>query len=78
MKAKETIEKRLAALSEDEREDERKEIESVIQDLKVVLQGKQISEDVVKKLNNVLMSVGTMKDNFMWRLLRAAKQNHML
>jgi hypothetical protein len=74
MKAKETIEKRLAALSEDER----KEIESVIQDLKVVLQGKQISEDVVKKLNNVLMSVGTMKDNFMWRLLRAAKQNHML
>lgn len=74
MKAKETIEKRLAALSEDER----KEIESVIQNLKVVLQGKQISEDVVKKLNNVLMSVGTMKDNFMWRLLRAAKQNHML
>ena len=74
MKAKETIEKRLAALSEDER----KEIESVIQDLKAVLQGKQISEDVVKKLNNVLMSVGNMKDNFMWRLLRAAKQNHML
>ncbi len=74
MKAKETIEKRLAALSEDER----KEIESVIQDLKVVLQGKKISEDVVKKLNNVLMSVGNMKDNFMWRLLRAAKQNHML
>lgn len=74
MKAKETIEKRLAALSEEER----KEIESVIQDLKVVLQGKQISEDVVKKLNNVLMSVSNMKDNFMWRLLRAAKQNHML
>ena len=74
MKAKETIEKRLAALSEDER----KEIESVIQDLKAVLQGRQISEDVVKKLNNVLMSVGNMKDNFMWRLLRAAKQNHML
>jgi len=74
MKAKETIEKRLAALSEGER----KEIEAIIQDLKVVLQGKQISEDVVKKLNNVFMSVGTMKDNFMWRLLRAAKQNHML
>ena len=74
MKAKDTIEKRLAALSEDER----KEIESVIQDLKAVLQGKKISEDVVKKLNNVLMSVGNMKDNFMWRLLRAAKQNHML
>lgn len=74
MKAKETIEKRLAALSEDERQ----EIESVIQDLKTILQGRQISEDVVKKLNNVLMSVGNMKDNFMWRLLRAAKQNHML
>jgi molecular chaperone DnaK (HSP70) len=74
MRAKETIEKRLAALSEDER----KEIESIIQDLKAVLQGKEISEDVVKKLNNVSMSVGNMKDNFMWRLLRAAKQNHML
>ena len=74
MKAKDTIEKRLAALSEDERG----EIESIIQDLRGVLQGKEISEDVVKKLNNVLTSVGTMKDNFMWRLLRAAKQNHML
>jgi hypothetical protein len=74
MKAKDTIEKRLAALSEDERG----EIESIIQDLRGVLQGKEISEDVVKKLNNVLMSVGTLKDNFMWRLLRAAKQNHML
>ena len=74
MKAKDTIEKRLAALSEDER----KEVESVIQDLKAVLQGRKISEDVVKKLNNVLMSVSNMKDNFMWRLLRAAKQNHML
>ncbi len=74
MKAKDTIEKQLTALSEDERG----ELESLIQDLKVVLQGKQINEDVVKKLNNVFMSVGTMKDNFMWRLLRAAKQNHML
>jgi ribosomal protein S13 len=74
MRAKETIEKRLAALSEDER----KEIESVIQDLTAVLHGKKISEDVIKKLNNVSMSIGNMKDNFMWRLLRAAKQNHML
>jgi ribosomal protein S13 len=74
MKAKETIEKRLAALSEDER----KEIESVIQDLTAVLHGKKISEDVIKKLNNVSMSISNMKDNFMWRLLRAAKQNHML
>lgn len=74
MKAKETIEKRLAALSEDEKA----EITAIIQDLTVVLQGKEISEDVVKKLNNVLMTVGTLKDNFMWRLLRAAKQNHML
>jgi ribosomal protein S13 len=74
MRAKETIEKRLAALSEDER----KEIESVIQDLTAVLHGKKISEDVIKKLNNVSMSISNMKDNFMWRLLRAAKQNHML
>jgi len=74
MKAKETIEKRLAALSEDEKA----EITAIIQDLKGVLQGKKITEDVVKKLNNVFMSVGTLKENFMWRLLRAAKQNHML
>ena len=74
MKAKETIEKRLAALSEDERG----ELESLVQDLTTILKGRQINEDVVKKLNNVFMSVGTMKDNFMWRLLRVAKQNHML
>jgi|TARA_Y100000385_G_scaffold243092_1_gene260409 hypothetical protein len=74
MKAKDTIEKQLTALSEDERG----ELESLIQDLTTVLKGRKINEDVVKKLNNVFMSVGTMKDNFMWRLLRAAKQNHML
>ena len=74
MKAKDTIEKQLTALSEDERG----ELESLIQDLTTVLKGRKINEDVVKKLNNVLMSVGTLKDNFMWRLLRAAKQNHML
>ncbi len=74
MKAKETIEKQLAAMSEDERS----ELESLIQDLTTILKGRKINEDVVKKLNNVSMSVGNMKDNFMWRLLRAAKQNHML
>ncbi len=74
MKAKETIEKRLAALSEDERG----ELQSLIQDLTTIIKGKQINEEVVKKLNNVFMSVGNMKDNFMWRLLRVAKQNHML
>ena len=74
MKAKETIEKRLTALSEDERG----EIESLLQDLKTILSGRRINEDVVRKLNNISTSVAGMKDNFMWRLLRAAKQNHML
>ena len=48
MKAKDTIEKQLTALSEDERG----ELESLIQDLTTVLKGRKINEDVVKKLNN--------------------------
>ena len=30
------------------------------------------------KLTNILTVLGSLKDNYMWRLLRAAKQNHML
>ena len=45
MKAKDTIEKQLTALSEDERG----ELESLIQDLTTVLKGRKINEDVVKK-----------------------------
>jgi len=74
MKTAQDIKKSLMGVSEDER----KKIESLVQDLKVVLQSKEIDEDVVRKLNNVYTSVASMKDNFMWRLLRAAKQNHML
>ena len=74
MKTAQDIKKSLMGVSEDER----KKIESLVQDLKVVLQSKEINEDVVRKLNNVSTSVASMKDNFMWRLLRAAKQNHML
>jgi len=55
-----------------------KTLQEVREEIKTILEVKKINEDVLTRLNNILTTLGTFKDNFMWRLLRAAKQNHML
>jgi hypothetical protein len=74
MKTRETIEKNLFKLSEDEQQ----QLDHAMLELSTVKDTKKITEDTVKKFNNVLLTVTAMRDNFMWRLLAAAKQNHML
>lgn len=74
MKTSEDIKKSLMGVSETEK----KNIESTIQELVQVSKSKEVDEDVIKKLNNALTVIASLKENYMWRLLRAAKQNHML
>jgi len=59
-------------------ETEIKTLQEVREEIKTILEVKKINEDVLTRLSNTLTTLGTFKDNFMWRLLRAAKQNHML
>ena len=51
---------------------------SLIEDIKQIIEKKEVTEETIKKFTNIITTLDTLKDNYMWRLLRAAKQNHML
>lgn len=74
MKARETIEKQIFAISDEDR----KTILSLAEEIKIATQTKIVNEDLIHKLDNIISTLGNLKDSYMWRLLRAAKQNHML
>jgi len=74
MKTRKSIEKQLSELSEQDT----KTLQAMQGEIDMILSNKKINEDLLIKLANIITTVTTMKDNYMWRLLRAAKQNHML
>jgi hypothetical protein len=74
MKTRQSIEKQVFQISEDDRNN----LMTLIEDIKQVIKKKSISEETLTKLTNIITVLGSLKDNYMWRLLRAAKQNHML
>ena len=74
MKSADKIMKTLMGVSEEEQNN----LEALINDLAEIRKSGTVTEDTVRKLNNVLTIVSSLKDNYMWRLLQAAKQNHML
>ena len=74
MKTRQSIEKQMFTISEEEKSN----LLSLAEDINRIVQKKTVNEDTVRKLTNVVTVLDTFKDKFMWRLLRAAKQNHML
>jgi hypothetical protein len=74
MKTRQSIEKQLFSLSEEDK----KNLQALVEEINMIVDKKTISEDTLTKLTNILTVLGSLKDNYMWRLLRAAKQNHML
>lgn len=59
-------------------ETDRKNLESSIIEIQMILDTKVVNEDVINKLENLVITLSSLKDNYLWRLLRAAKQNRML
>jgi hypothetical protein len=74
MKTRQSIEKQMFTISEEERAN----LLALAEDINQIIQKKTVDENTVRKLSNVATVLDTFKDKFMWRLLRAAKQNHML
>jgi len=74
MRTSKDIRKKETALSEMEI----KNLQTAIEEIKSILETKKLNEDVLTKLTNILTTVETLKENCMWRIIRAAKQNHML
>jgi len=74
MKTRQSIEKQVFQISEDDRNN----LMTLVEDINQIRDKKTISEDTLTKLSNIITVLGSLKENYMWRLLRAAKQNHML
>ena len=74
MKSLQNIKKEASQLSEQDK----KSLQTVGEELKMIIQHKKIEEETLIKLANILTTLNSLKENYMWRLLRAAKQNHMI
>ena len=74
MKTRQSIEKQVFAISEEDS----KNLQALIEEISMVINKKIVNEDTLTKLTNIITVLGSLKDNYMWRLIRAAKQNHML
>lgn len=74
MRARETIEKQIFAISEDDR----KSILALAEEIRMATDSRIVNEELIHKLDNIITTLSTLRDSYMWRLLRAAKQNHMI
>ena len=74
MKTRDSIKKEASELSEQDI----KILQSTIEEIKIILQHKKITEELLTKLFNISTNITSIKENYMWRIIRAAKQNHML
>ena len=74
MKTRETIKKEASTISEQDVIT----LQATIEEINMILQKRTINEDILAKLANILTTVGALRENYMWRIIRATKQNHML
>lgn len=74
MKTPESIKTDLLKISEDDA----RNLKLCVEELNAIQGKRQIGEDTIKKLTNLITTLDSMRDNYYWRLLRASKQNHMI
>ena len=74
MKTSKDIKKKESAISEEDK----KNLETAIEDIKLILEKSKIDEELLRKLTNINATLSILKENYTWRILRALKQNHML
>ena len=74
MKTRETIKKNASTISEQDVTT----LQATVEEINMILQKRTINEEILTKLANILTTVGALRENYMWRIIRATKQNHML
>jgi hypothetical protein len=74
MRTRQSIEKQMFAISEEERSN----LRGLVEDINQIVEKKTVNEETLRKFTNIITVLESLKDNYMWRMLRAAKQNHML
>ena len=74
MKTRQSIEKQMFTISEEERAN----LRSLVEDINQIVEKKTVNEETLRKFTNIITVLDSLKENYIWRMLRAAKQNHML
>jgi len=59
-------------------ENEKKLLESAVEDIKQLLQIGYVNEDALTKVTNIMTTFNSLKENYMWRVINNLKQNRML
>ena len=74
MRTSHDIKKKASAISEQDK----KTFETIIEDIKFLLKSPKINEETLIKINNMISSLNSLKENYTSSIIRALKQNHML
>ena len=74
MKTSDDIKKQASVFTEAEK----LMIEGSVSELQSLLRLNRVNEEALQKLQNIVTIVENLKDSYMWRIIRLAKQNHML
>tara|TARA_R100001377_G_C3150421_1_gene96073 strand:+ start:537 stop:764 length:228 start_codon:yes stop_codon:yes gene_type:complete len=74
MKTPESIRKEGSRISAQDRNI----LETTMEEIKSLLSQPIINEEMLQKLSNILITINSLRDNYIWRVIRATKQNHML
>lgn len=74
MKNAESIKKEAAEMHEQDI----KNIKALIEDINQLVINKKINEETLRKLSNVITTLQSIRENYMWRIINSAKQNHMI
>ena len=74
MKTSKDIQKKESVISEEDK----KTLETSIEDIKFIIEKSKVDEELLRKLTNIIATITILKENYVWRIFRALKQNHML
>jgi hypothetical protein len=74
MKTDKEMKKEISSFTDSERQS----FKFAEKELALILQTNTLSEENVQRLTNVITQLNALKESYFWRLLRAAKQNHMI
>ena len=74
MKDIKSIKKEAAEMSEHDI----KNITALIEECNQLVENKKINEETLRNLNNLITTLQALKENYMWRIINSAKQNHMI
>jgi hypothetical protein len=58
--------------------DDASNLKVLVQEINEIINKKNVEEDTIRKLTNIITTLDSLRDNYYWRLLRASKQNHMI